>query len=71
MNFNAPMCLACKRYDPETGACEAYPGGVPEEIIVGNWDHRFPKPGDRGLRFDPKPGSPTMDYWPDERTLRT
>lgn len=52
-----PFCSACARwqmYDPasrETGSCEAFPGGIPAEIQTGEADHRFPHPGDNGLRF--------------------
>jgi len=71
VNLNAPMCLACTRYDPETGGCAAYPGGVPDEIIRGEWDHRVGKPGDHGLLYDAKPGAPAqMPWWPHERRGR-
>lgn len=35
--------------------CKAFPGGVPEEIMVGGFDHRNPYPGDGGVRFDLDP----------------
>ncbi len=62
----APMCVDCKRMRPD-GTCEAYPHGIPEEIIMNRWDHRFPKPGDHGLQFDPKPEATPQEWWPDER----
>lgn len=68
MNILPPMCIDCARLlDTEEGfACQAYPGGIPEEIIDGEWDHRLPKPGDRGLQFVMRDGSEVRDWWPDE-----
>jgi hypothetical protein len=46
------MCRACARYTPGgTGACEAFPGGIPLDILVHGDDHREPFPGDKGVRF--------------------
>jgi hypothetical protein len=72
----APMCMACARFRRDAPAvlgltCDAYPGGIPDEIIEGDWDHRVSKPGDHGLLYDPKPGAPVMPYWPDERGDRS
>lgn len=33
--------------------CEAYPAGIPFEIIASNTDHRIAQEGDRGLQFVP------------------
>lgn len=53
----APICLFCKRYreamkfgDPDT--CDAFPQGIPEEILLGGFDHRKPFKGDGGVRFE-------------------
>lgn len=54
-----PLCLACSRSrhvapdDPWT--CDAYPDGIPPDILAGE-DHRRPR-GDEagGLVFDPDP----------------
>ncbi len=65
-----PMCMACARMrgtDPDKGrVCEAYPDGIPDEILDGAWDHRFPKPGDRGLQFLPREDAEPQEWWPDE-----
>lgn len=33
--------------------CEAYPGGIPWDILVGDTDHKKAQPGDHGLQFLP------------------
>lgn len=63
----SPMCVSCKRRRADW-ACDAYPGGIPEQILAGDWDHRLPKPGDNGLLYDPEPDAPPqMPWWPDEK----
>jgi hypothetical protein len=31
--------------------CEAFPGGIPEEILHNQHDHNEPYPNDNGIRF--------------------
>lgn len=56
----APICFDCERLYPvvpmKGWACQAYPTGIPLEILVKAKDHRFPLPGDNGLHFKPKEG---------------
>ena len=33
--------------------CDAYPEGIPREILVMGGDHRKPRVGDHGILFDP------------------
>lgn len=62
------ICLSCKRYrgtryveDIEgvegnyVNYCDAFPEEIPEEILLGDHDHRSPYPGDNGMRFRAKP----------------
>lgn len=50
-----PMCTVCKHYRPQWDgfSCEAFPEGIPQEIVVSLWDHRVPHFGDNGYRFSP------------------
>ena len=63
-----PICLLCKHYRQaqdwgEPNTCAAFPDGIPEDIELGGFDHRKPFEGDRGFRFELKPGV-EMDWKP-------
>lgn len=46
------LCHRCTRmYDDPLFTCEAFPGGIPDEILFGGFDHHRPYPGDDGIRF--------------------
>jgi len=47
-------CFACKHFDwskPDY-RCAAFPGGIPEPILMFHHDHSEPFPNDRGIRFE-------------------
>jgi len=54
-----PACATCARFNREDKmqeVCEAFPKGIPEEIIGGSNNHRKPFPGDKGLIWKPIAG---------------
>lgn len=68
--FLPTMCLACARLifkDGET-TCEAFPDGIPAEIIQYGADHRLPFEGDGGVRFLQKRGPEALQAFEDWRS---
>lgn len=51
-----PICYNCSRKRPAAEkrpfSCDAFPNGIPKEIIHNQADHRNEFPGDNGLRYD-------------------
>ena len=52
------LCAGCRHFDRDRfdgNFCDAFPddGGIPQEIITGQHDHRRPYPGDGGIQFEP------------------
>lgn len=53
------LCSLCSTFDWDengTPVCQAFPGGIPPEILHQGFDHRNEFPGDNGIRFTPNPG---------------
>lgn len=51
---SAPLCVSCKRlrdYDHDRISCDAFPEGIPDEIIFNEVSHKNPVDGDNGLRY--------------------
>jgi hypothetical protein len=49
-----PQCLQCKYFhdeDTEHSTCDAFPQGIPEDILLSKFDHSKPFPGDNGIQF--------------------
>ena len=58
MTIATPDCESCKRFhvgDLDRTTCDAFPEGVPQEIVLGR-SHKTPFPGDGGLLYDPVDG---------------
>jgi hypothetical protein len=55
----SPQCQNCARLrEVRNGrwVCQAFPGGIPLDIIKGQFDHTGPHVGDHGLRYEPRKG---------------
>lgn len=48
------QCFYCKHKRP-AGKCDAFPEGIPREILFNRVDHRKPYPGDNGIQWEAKP----------------
>jgi hypothetical protein len=58
----APICFECAHLiQPAVGEigyrCLAFPDCIPDPIMQMQVDHHKPYPGDRGIRFELKPGA--------------
>lgn len=53
MNSIMPsQCPACVRKRPtDAPTCDAFPAGIPNEMLTGGGDHRGQRAGDHGVRF--------------------
>jgi len=73
-----PICLWCVHHHGQQSitTCDAFPEGIPEEVMSASADHMEPIPGDSGITFELKPGArfPEVLYplsdrpWVKERT---
>ena len=54
-----PPCATCARFNRDIRSkdvCEAFPNGIPKDILEAKNDHRQAVAGDGGLRWSPVPG---------------
>lgn len=54
------LCIHFKSDIRDQNVCDAFPGGIPNEIAFGYNHHVEPWPGDGGIRFEPRPGFEDM-----------
>jgi hypothetical protein len=55
MLLSEPICENCKHLNKEINACEAFPKGIPDDILDGLNDHSKPLPEQRNnIVFEPK-----------------
>ena len=52
----AAICIFCRHLKEGSARCDAFPDGIPDDILFALHDHREPYEGDRGIRFELKPG---------------
>ena len=58
-HLGEPQCDACK-HSYNNGTCMAFPQRIPLAILVYDFDHRKPFPGDHGIRFEAKEDQSSM-----------
>jgi hypothetical protein len=62
MTMRTIQCADCRHFWAhvrDRTLCDAFPDGdgIPAAIIKADHDHRFPYPGDHGVRFEPEEGA--------------
>jgi len=51
ISIGAAKCNRCRHVSNDGLTCEAFPEGIPAEILTGKHDHTKAFPGDGGIRF--------------------
>ena len=51
ISIDAGKCNRCRHVSNDGLTCEAFPEGIPAEILTGKHDHTKAFPGDGGIRF--------------------
>lgn len=54
--ISCPFCVHLKPDIRDRNICDAFPEGIPDDIVFGLNHHTEPVPGDNGIRFSPIPG---------------
>lgn len=50
------QCAFCVHKHRTGATCDAFPNGIPDDILANAHDHRESFIGDHGIRFEPLPG---------------
>ena len=68
----APMCYSCVHYndDDDDLTCGAFPDGIPEPILLSQFDHRYPYDGDDGVLFEQNPSLPEPALFSDDASAQ-
>ena len=53
--YDGPICNECIHRKAGEIKCNAYPDGIPRNILTGKIDHRKKYINDNGIRFEPIP----------------
>ena len=53
--YDGPICNECIHRKSGETKCNAYPDGIPKNILTGKVDHRKKYINDNGIRFEPIP----------------
>ena len=54
-SYDGPICNECIHKKLGEIKCNAYPDGIPRNILTGKIDHRKKYINDNGIRFEPIP----------------
>ena len=46
------LCVTCVHKYPMGAICKAFPEGIPDAILTGEFDHRKPYKGDKGIQYE-------------------
>jgi hypothetical protein len=56
MSMTMPVCWDCRHFhddDQPRSRCDAFPNGIPMDMLLSKQDHTSPYPGDNGIQFEP------------------
>ena len=57
----APMCYSCVHAWATVESCEAFPNGIPPDVLDWSVDHRKAIDGDHGIVFEQDTSEPPFD----------